>query len=255
MVNVTFGTVEYRENGVIAVPLTFGSNIIVPSKTICQFSNPTSDPGDGIAGIEDFYLVGENTAYELVVQIGEEKQGRFVLGFAGSVLKASSGVWDHIVATATLTVSYNTTQPDLIDYEIPGDYNFGEKFYVLVEFKTVVTGWHLNNTITQIFIEEGAHIGTPTPYKWIGANPPDIHAPVTGELSADKQFIGTDWKRLSAPPAGTPTPGMNGFSDDGAEWHGESGQYFLISFEVSITARGIFNLTLRQPSILRGPVS
>jgi len=252
MVNATFGTVEYRDGGVIAAPVTFAENVIAPSKSIFEITHVS---GDALTDME-YRLIGQNTAFKLIVEVPPDRKGSFKIAANGDVFKVSSGTWENVVITPTSkTVSYNTIKPDLIDYEIPGDYNFGEKFYVLVEFKTVVTGWHLNNTITQIFIEEGTHIGTPTPYKWIGANPPDIHAPVVGELSADKRFIGTDWQRLSAPPAGTPTPGMNNFSDDGEEWHGESGQYFLISFEVSTTARGIFNLTLRQPSILRGPVS
>lgn len=252
----TFGTVEYRDGGIVVLPITFAENLIAPSKTVFQFNDADSNAGDGVSGIESYYLVGEDDEYELVIQIAEDRSGRFVVSTDGYVLKASSKVWDNVVtnqALADRTFAYSTAKPDLIDYEIPANYNFGEKFYVLVEFATVVTGWHLNNTVTQIFIEEGARIGTPTPYKWIGANPPDIHAPVSGELSTDKRFIGTDWERLSAPPEGTPTPGMNGFSDDGKEWHGEEAQYFLISYEVSATARGVFNLSLRQPSILRGP--
>lgn len=246
----TFGTVEYRDGGVIAIPLTFTADVIVPSKSICRVTHVS---GSDLTGV-NYRMIGKGRAFETVVEMPPDRKGSFSVDITGTVLNASTSEWDTVTVAAK-TVTYDTRVPVLIDYDIPANYGFGEKFYVLVAFFTVVTGWHQNNTLTQIFIEEGAHIGTPTPYKWIGTEPPDIHAEVTGALSADKSMIGTEWQRLSAPPAGTPTPGMNGFSDDGTEWHGESGQYFLVLFDVSATARGVFNLTLRQPSILRGPVS
>lgn len=250
-VNANFGTVEYRDGGVITIPLTFTeTDVIVPSKSICRVTHVS---GSELTGV-NYRMIGKGRAFETVVEMPPNRKGSFSVAITGTVLNASTREWDT-VSVAAKTVTYDTRVPVLKDFDIPANYNFGEKFYVLVAFTTVVTGWHLNNTITQIFIEEGTRIGTPTPYKWIGTNPPDIHAPVTGELSTDKRFIGTNWERLSAPPAGAPTPGTNGFSNDGEEWHGESGQYFLISFEVSATARGTFNLTLRQPSILRGPVN
>lgn len=239
---------EYREGGIVAIPMTFGENVIAPSKTICKFSNPT-DPGAGIAGIEGFYLVGADDAYELVVQIGEEKKGKFVVGFEGDVLKAASGVWDNVTNNQSLadrTFAYDTRAPRIVDYDIPADYSLGAPVDVRVAFNVRVTGWHVNNTLTEIFIEEGVLLGSALPYKWTGTSPPDIHAAMPEDLT------GTDWTLLATPPAGDPTPNQNGFDADG-QWHGEEGQYFLIRFPDPQNT-GILNLTLKENAV-RGPTS
>lgn len=113
-------------------------------------------------------------------------------------------------------------------------------------YNTVVSGWHVNNTQTKIFILEGVNLGTALPYKWTGSTPPNFKEPVPADLT------GTDWELLATPPAGNPTPGMNGFDDDG-QWHGEERQYFLIRFP-DPQEKGIFNLTPRVGGI-RGPVA
>ncbi|MCY3744531.1 MAG: hypothetical protein OXH00_26235 [Candidatus Poribacteria bacterium] len=244
-ISVAFGTVDYRDSGVVVLPVTFGENVIAPSKTIFQFSDPSSNAGDGILGIAAYYLVGEDAAYALVVHIAEEKQGRFVVSADGYALKASSGVWDNVVVATPKTVSYGTIVPRIVDYEIPANYDLGTPVDVLVAFNVLVTGWHVNNTLTEIFIEEGVRLGTALPYKWTGTSPPDIHAAMPADLT------GTDWTLLATPPAGDPTPNQNGFDTDG-QWHGEEGQYFLIRFPDPQNT-GILNLTLRENAV-RGPI-
>ena len=233
-ITVTFGTPEYRDGGVIVVPTTFAAAVLAPSKHIFEITRVS---GSVLADVA-YRLVQVSSNYELIVAMPPDRSGSFRITAVGEVLKSSDKTWDTITATAK-TVTYDASVPQIVDYDVPDDYAFGEPFRVRVALNTKVTGWHLNNTITAdgIFIEEGAHIGTPTPYKWGGTTPPDIHTELPKTLPSD-------WQKLAAPPGG----------HKGA-WHGEEGQYFLIDWLVSKTASGIFNLTLRPENPLRGPVS
>ena len=46
-VAVTFGTVEYRDGGIVVVPAIFGENVIAPSKSIFEITRVS---GDALAG-------------------------------------------------------------------------------------------------------------------------------------------------------------------------------------------------------------
>lgn len=246
---VTFGEIDYRDAGIIVLPLTFAENVIAPSKTVFPVTRVSGADVSDMA----YYIVGEDADYELIFDVPSDRAGSFSVGAEGYVLKASSGVRDNVVnsqALADRTISYSTIEPRIVDYEIPANYTLGVPLHVLVEYNIPVTGWNLNN-VYEIFLFEGAKLGQGTPYKWIGANPPDIHAPVTGELSMDKNFIGTDWKKLTQPLASLPKTAENGF--DGDIWHGEEGQYFLIRFD-NPQEVGIFNMTPREGRV-RGPIS
>ena len=242
-INATFGTVEYRDGGVIAVPVIFGKSVTAPSKTIFRISHARGDSLDGM----EYIILGEGTAYELVFSVPPDRSGSFRISAGGNVLKAT-GAWDTVTATAK-DVPYGTVVPLIVDYEVPSNYVFGNNFDMLVEFNVLVTGWHANNTFAEVWIEEGARLGTPSVYKWTGANSLDIHAPVPDDLS------GTDWQGLATPPHPV-TPGTNNFSDDGTEWHGEEGRFFLIRIGVTnAEAVGVAQFSLRPDNPLRGPVS
>lgn len=242
-ITATFGATTYRAGGVIAVPVTFAAQVIAPSKTIFGISHVSGDPLQGI----DYRLVGKDTAYALVFAVPPDRSGRFQITANGEVLLAT-GSWATVTATPII-VAYDTRRPTIIDWEVPATYEFGENFDFLVALNVPTTGWHLNNTFAEVWIEEGEHLGTPTPYKWVGANPPDIRAAIPDDLS------GTDWQRLASPPNPV-TPGSNGFNDDGTEWHGEEGQYFLVRIEVTnADAVGILQYSLRPFNPLRGRVS
>ena len=240
-VNANFGTVAYRDNGIVVLPVTFGENVIAPSKSIFEVKHVS---GDALTDIE-YRLVGENTAFELVFEIPPDRKGRFSVAANGDVFKVSSSVWDNLSIATPKTVNYNTIVPRIVDYDIPANYSLGAPVDVRVAFNVRVTGWHVNNTLTEIFIEEGVLLGSALPYKWTGTSPPDIHAAMPADL------MGTNWTLLATPPAGDPTPGSNGFDAEG-QWHGEEGQYFLIRFP-DPQATGILNLTLRENAV-RGPI-
>ena len=217
--------------------------MIAPSKSIFEITHVS---GDALTDIE-YRLVGSSTAFELIFEIPLDRKGSFQITANGDVFKVSSSAWDTVTATLK-TVNYTTIVPRILDYEIPANFDIGAVVNVLVAFNVQVTGWHLNNTLTDIFLEEGARLGSVTPYKWIGSSAPNIHTVVVpADLPAEGN---TDWQRLAAPPAGEPTPGMNDFDADG-QWHGEEGQYFLIRFP-DPQNRGILNLTLKENAV-RGP--
>ena len=240
-ITATFGATTYRAGGVIAVPVTFAAQVIAPSKTIFGISHVS---GDSLQGI-DYRLVGKDTAYALVFAVPPDRSGSFQVAANGEVLLAT-GSWATVVASA-LDVNYGTLVPRIVDYDIPASYSRGAPVDIRVAYNIIVTGWNANNTITNpgIFELEGANLGTPLPYKWVGSAPPDFDEPVPADLTD------TDWQLLATPPGGQPTP-ENNFDDDG-NWHGESGQYFLIRFPDPQEV-GIFNLRERV-GMVRGPVS
>ena len=263
-VNASFGTVEYRENGVIAVPLTFAESVIAPSKSIVQFGTVS---GDDLSGIV-YRLVGSGTAFTVVITVPPERKGELRLSMLGSVLKVGTGVWDTVTATA-VTVAYGTIVPRIVDVDVPASYALGSPVDIMIGYNIVVTGWNANNTITDpgIFELEGANLGTSSAYKWVGSpSQPDFEV-LRGMMpnirdEDDDQYNATEnnealrtlgWEPLDPPPGGNPTPGMNGFDNsDPPIWHGESGQYFLIRFSDPQQA-GTFNLRERV-GIVRGPV-
>lgn len=246
-INATFGTVEYRDDGIVALPLTFAEDVIVPSKTVLEIT------GDTLAGIT-YYLVGENTDYEAVFKIPQDRSGSFQISANGDVLKTATDMWDTVVATA-LTVAYSTVVPIIVDFDVPADYTPGEHFDVKIAYNTLVTGFSDNN-VQDLFILEGAAnmMGTPTPYKWTGAEPTDLRTFLQTDAPAD--LTGTDWQQLQSPPAGVPQTADNDFDEDGF-WHGTAnqGKYFLVRFTVQDGATGVFSMTPRVGVGLRGPVS
>ena len=255
-VNATFGTVEYREGGILAVPITFAENVIAASKTVFAV---TYLSGSALQGIE-YVLLGSGTDYELVFTVPPDRSGSFRVSADGDVLKAS-GAWDTVVVTA-ITVDYSTVGPRIIDAKMPphGVSNLGSPADVLVAYNTVVTGWNVNNTITKdgaalgfpIFEIGGAEVGQASPYKWIGSDDPDFETLYSqlpnlrdgnGRYDADANnaaLLNLGWQILASPPGGSPTPGTNNFDAEG-QWHGESGKFFLIRFSGPQEV-GIFNL-------------
>ena len=241
-ITATFGTVEYREGGVIAIPLNFAADAIVPSKSICRITRVS---GSDLIGV-NYRITGKKRAFEVVLEVPPDRKGSFSIAINATVLNASTRKWDTVTVAAK-TITYDTRIPRIVNYDIPPDYTVGEKFDVKMDVGIVATGLHANN-VQDVFILEGAAnmMGTPTPYKWTGTKPPNLQTVLPDDLTS------TDWQQLKSPPAGTPTPGSNNFDADG-QWHGESGRYFLVRWTVSKGTTGVFNMTLRENSI-RGPV-
>ena len=248
-INATFGTVEYRDGGILAIPVTFAENVIAAAKTIFPI---TYISGDALTGL-DYYLIGKDTDFEIIVTVPPDRNGAFQISANGDVL-LSTGSWDSVVATA-LPVTYNTTVPRIVDFDVPADYTPGEHFDVKIAYNTLVTGFSDNN-VQDLFILEGAAnmMGTPTPYKWTGAEPTNLRTFLQTDAPAD--LTGTDWQQLQSPPAGVPQTADNDFDEDGF-WHGTAnqGKYFLVRFTVQDSATGVFSMTSRVGVGLRGPVS
>ena len=225
-VTATFGTVEYRENGVIAVPITFAEAVIAPAKSICEITRVS---GDALQGI-DYRLVGKGTDYELVFEVPPDRAGRFSIAVVGYVFKTASRIWDNVIATP-LTVPYNTSVPQLKTFDIPADYTPGERFDVILEYDADCT---LNNpvahfddddaTYLDFCIFEGADLGVPNFYRKTDNTFPTLPLP------AD---LGTDWTQDDLQTV-------------------EATIYLLRWDAVSLSAVGIFNMTIK-PGFVRGP--
>ena len=85
-----------------------------------------------------YVLLGENTAYELVFTVPPDRSGSFQVAANGDVLLAT-GIWDNVVVATSAPISYNTTVPQLVDYDIPENYTPGEGFDVLLLYQTKST--------------------------------------------------------------------------------------------------------------------
>ena len=244
-VNATFGTVEYRENGEIGVPVTFGENVVA-GKSIVEIARVS---GDTLTGLE-YRLVGSGTDFSVIISVPPDRSGRFSLNLAGSVFKRTDSTWDTATATAVKNVDYSTVVPRIVDWDIPADYTPGETFDVRVAYNVKVTGLSDNN-VQQVFLLEGAAdtMGTPTPYKWTGDTAPDFEVPVPEDLTE------TDWQQLKLPPANVPITAENDFDENGF-WHGAAneGQYFMVRWTVQENTTGIFSMTPRDGTV-RGPIS
>ena len=240
-ITATFGTHEDRDDGTIVVPVTFAEDVIIVPKTIFNLT------GVGEVDVSDAYfrINGEGKAYYITIEI-RGKAGEFILSGAGNVLKADQITYAPI-KMADKRIPFNNIEPEITETRVSGSVKETQVLNILVAFNTEITGWHQNNTIgvpdrlapgipDGVFQFRGANLGTPSPYKWIDDDPPNLDTAVPAAADELKDIdelnqllLSHHWQLLAAPPEGTPTPGSNGFDAYGG-WHGESGQYFLIRF-------------------------
>ena len=128
-------------------------------------------------------------------------------------------------------ISYNTRLPEVIDFDVPGDYTDGVALYFFWEFSAKSTGFNGLNHGTQQFIYEGeniTHFGSPDVFGYIGNNTSksDFAFPLPSTL-------GSDWETAN-----------------------ESSEYKFIAVRLipDDTATGIVSVTLRD-GVIRGPRS
>ena len=228
MVTATFETVEYRGNGVISVPVTFGENVIAPSKSIFEITHVS---GDALTDIE-YRLIGQNTAFELIFEIPPDRKGSFQVAANGDVFKVSSRAWDNVTATPK-TIVYSTAVPFIKNFDIPANYTPGEVFDVVLQFNVAATFvdpterfGNDDATFLDHFIFEGADLGTPNLYRKLDDTYPEL--PIDDDLTQG-------WSNLNLTT--------------------EAATIYLMRFaSVNENATGIFNLTLRENAV-RGPIS
>lgn len=223
----TLGTPEYRSGGVIAIPVTFAFNVIAPSRTIFQFARVSGDSLDGM----ETYVVGTGAAYELICLMPIDRNGRFSVDVNGSVFKEFSGNHDTVTATG-IEVDWNTSEPRLLNYDIPSNYTAGAKFDVVFQFDVPVTFVDpterfdsADATFLDHFIFEGADLGQANLYRKRDNTYPEF--PIPDDLT-------TDWS-----------------SQDMTT---EEATIYLMRFPaVNAGATGIFNMLMKEHSV-RGPV-
>ena len=165
-VNATFGTVTYRDGGVIAVPVTFAKAVIAPARSIFQLTRVSGDYLEGVA----YRLVGEGTAYTLIIEVPPDKKGSLQVACHGYVLQADTRLWDDITCTA-ITVTYNMRVPRF-NVERPSVLRPGinDVFYDFEEL-----AWKIDSTQIEI---EGIAV-TPDIYRAVATDTrPDAPVPV-----------------------------------------------------------------------------
>ena len=235
MVNATFGTVEYREGGVIAVPVTFGENVIAPSKSIFEVKHIS---GDALTDI-GYRLIGKNTAFELIFGIPPDRSGSFQITASGDVFKVSNSTWDTVTITpAQKDIAYDTRVPVLENYDIPSNYTPGDPFDVVLQYDLACT---VNSpvdffgdehaTYLDFFIFEGADLGTPNLYRKTDDTYPTL--PIGTVSDTDKTPPVADWtqRNLQVTPATI---------------------YLLRWHAVNANATGVFDVTIKE-GFVRGP--
>ena len=234
-VAATFGTVAYRDGGVLAVPITFAKSVLAPAKSIFSITRVS---GDYLTDVH-YRLVGEDKTYTLIFEIPPDRKGSLQIACDGYVLQKGTLLWDDITCSSK-TVNYDTRVPFIENYDIPASYVHGEKFDVILQFNVPVTfippseKWpgEQNATFLDHFIFEGADLGTPNLYRKKNNTYP------TGQ-------IGTVSDTDPAPPT--------------ADWEQvsrtvDASEIYLLRYAaVKTSAVGIFNLTVREGSV-RGPV-
>ena len=264
--------IQYLDEGLIILSVTFDEDIAYFHKT--DFTLESVEGEEVWECIDDYWLtqraddagnlVNPRTFYLHFQMAPNKRQGRFRVSLTGYVYKTLDTIRDE-VSISPIEIPYSTIEPRS-DVDMPTSYDLGSPLDVFVAYNVVVTGWNANNTITTpgIFEREGANLGTPSAYKWIGISPPPDFEALRGTMpnlrdeedrydaSANNEaLLVLGWQPLASPPAGPPTEeNKDEFSSDGT-WHGEAGQYYLIRF-FDPQESGTFRLR-EQIGIVRGP--
>ena len=97
------GDAEYRDDGTIVQPIEFSEKVIVPSKSVFDLARVSGDALDGI----DWYIVGENTEFDMVFAIPSGRRGSFSVQPVGNAFKVSTQVWAIVEGDPKL-IPYNT---------------------------------------------------------------------------------------------------------------------------------------------------
>lgn len=223
----TLGSADYKEDGSIAVPVTFGENVIAPSKTVFHVSRVSGDDTD-LSGLT-YILLGEGTAYELFFTIPLDRSGQFMISAVGDVLK-SNGVWDNI-SVADKTVMFDTTVPEVKDRRVV---RTGERIDVILQYQTDCT---LNNPVTE-FGSDDATFADFLDYGGENLDPPNFY-----------RKVNNDYPTIPIPDF--PVTGNTNWSPDNLTT--TSAQIYLIRWS-SVAGTVDLDVTIK-PRFVRGPVS
>ena len=212
-VAASFGRAVYRANREIAVPINFPEDVQYFSKTDCDLKRVS---GDVIYDF-DYYLIGENSIFHLVLVPPPDKSGSLMVGISGHIYKTASFVRDNIVIKPIL-IPYDTTIPYLVDYQSPGELYPGT-WDIFLEFHVPILGVGITD-----FIYEGESPSTPVLYR---ANSLDVKPelpPEPADRDNPPECVG-DWTL-----------------DDTGDSR-VSAKYFLLRFNVPQNQSGAFFVT------------
>ena len=109
----------------------------------------------------------------------------------GEVFKATTHVYDAVTIRGVDSAGENDRAGAGTDYDIPQVYGTGPGaiFDIRLAYNVPVTGLTSRTRSSGVHLGKALILGTPTPYKWVGASPPNIHsAPEPADLGT------TDWE-------------------------------------------------------------
>ena len=240
MADVVFGAPSRIRGGLITVPV----NSITPIRYVSANAfNLTShedsvDPGDH--DISDVFSVinrMDDMHYHLVLSIPPNRKGMMTINAGGNVILGSTGNSENLFGTTN--VNFDTTVPEIINFDSPEVYVAGERFIVRFSFNAITSGMIPTN-IPDFFIFEGASLGTPEGFKWIDAdNEPDYSSPEPDPENLDV----LKWAALETP-----------VSDSSFDIHNANvTKHYLFRFPiVSEGVSGAWSMTLRD-DVISGP--
>ena len=95
-----FGKPSYRGEGILAIPITFGFDVIAPSRSIFVLTHVAGEE----VSLIDSYIVGAGREYELILLLPRDSEGLFTIAAAGTVFKTFSETYDSVALTPMLVV-------------------------------------------------------------------------------------------------------------------------------------------------------
>lgn len=222
----TFGTVLYPTRNEVRVPITLGEDVSHFAKTDCEIRNLA---GDAMFDAEYWLVSTSNRDFLLIFEIPDNRIGVFSVDITGYVWKTSNTIRDDVVVTEKI-VPFNTTVPQIIDFDAPDELTAGVWDY-FIELNSPMTGVGRNE-----FTYQGDNPGTP-----------DIY------LASDLDIK----PNLPAEPTdpNTPPDCFEGWRLDSTGDSTQAAKYVLLRFpDVPSTASGPLEIGLREPNQMRGAI-
>ena len=180
----SFGTVEYRDGGVIAIPVTFAFDVIAPSKTIFQV---TRISGDSVEGIES-YIVGEDQSYELIFLLPLDQSGVFTVSANGTVFKTFSGTYDTVTLKPIL-VPWSRKVAEISVLGVPEEVSDGI-YEVEIETDIPTKGLNINSFSYKILT------GKRVLFRSMDLETRPRHPPLVSETDIEEPECFESWERV-----------------------------------------------------------
>ena len=218
-VSLTFSdtpTVTAKDESMeVLIPVTWGNMIRRAQASNIHISPDATDP---VSDMEYGFVVDGSDEY-VCMNIPIGNQGTMEITGTGEVYRTDTNAYDTI-NTGIATLEYDTRLIEVIFRDIQPSYASGDTFDFIIGLNRDVTiTAPIPNMATEVFIFDGANLGTSQVWAYVGTGDPRL--PLPADLMA-----ATDWELMSA----------DTYSN-----------YFAVRFtNVLDTAHGAVNIYLRE---------